>query len=189
MSVFLPVPYCFATGFCSCSASTAGLLLGLASPLWGPHRSCFSQVKSESWHHRCQGVCHFLSSVSLQQQFEAMDRQVLQFLDGPVLQLRVTAQFYLESKGKYILEVWRNAEPKDVKRRAALAQFWLFFFFFFMFFLLPLGMPYVNWTRQECWLSYLRSSLSSSDLPLLYFHGFSILCLLTTTILDSFLLF
>ena len=83
----------------------AGLLLGLATPFWGPHRGCFSQVKSESWHHRCQGLCHFLSSVSLQQQLEAMDRPVLQFLDGPVLQLRIIAQFYLESKGKYILEV------------------------------------------------------------------------------------
>ena len=42
------------------------------------------------------GVCHFLGSVSLQQKFEATDR--------PVLQLPVTAQFYLENKGKYILE-------------------------------------------------------------------------------------
>ena len=38
------------------------------------------------------GVCNFLGSVSSQQKFEATD--------GPVLQLPVTAQFYLESKGK-----------------------------------------------------------------------------------------
>ena len=43
------------------------------------------------------GVYNFLSSVLLQQKFEATD--------GPVLQLHVTAQFYLESKGKYILQV------------------------------------------------------------------------------------
>ena len=38
-------------------------------------------------------------------------------LDGLVLQLHVTAQFYLESKGKYILDVWGWANPKDAKRR------------------------------------------------------------------------
>ena len=42
------------------------------------------------------GVCNFLGSVLSQQKFEAMA--------GPVLQLHVTAQFYLESKGQYILE-------------------------------------------------------------------------------------
>ena len=50
------------------------------------------------------GVCNFLGSVSSQQKFEVMDEPALQPLDGPVLQLRVTAQFNLESKGKYILE-------------------------------------------------------------------------------------
>ena len=34
-----------------------------------------------------------------------------------------------------------------------------------------LGLPCVNWARQECCLFYLRSSLWSSDLPLFYFHG------------------
>ena len=33
-----------------------------------------------------------------------MDRPVSQLSDGPVLELRVTAQFYLENKGKYIPE-------------------------------------------------------------------------------------
>ena len=41
-------------------------------------------------------VCNFLSSVSSQQKFEAMD--------GPVLQLSVIVHFYLGSKGKYILK-------------------------------------------------------------------------------------
>ena len=35
----------------------------------------------------------------------------------------------------------------------------------------PLGLPYVNWASQECCLFYLRPSLRSSDVPLLYFHG------------------
>ena len=56
------------------------------------------------------GVCNFLSSVSSQQKFEATDVKALgqtmsQLSDRSVLQLHVTAQFYLENKGKYILEV------------------------------------------------------------------------------------
>ena len=46
------------------------------------------------------GVCNFLGSVLSQQKFEVMD----QLSDGPVLLLHVTAQFYLENKGKYNLE-------------------------------------------------------------------------------------
>ena len=56
-----------------------------------------------------RGVCNFLGSVSSQQKFEGTDGPVLKPCvvspDGPVLQPHVTAQFYLESKGKYILEV------------------------------------------------------------------------------------
>ena len=51
------------------------------------------------------GVCNFLSSVSSQQKFEVTDGPALQPSDGPVLQLHVTAQFHLESKGKYLFEV------------------------------------------------------------------------------------
>ena len=47
-------------------------------------------------------VCNFLSSVSLQQNLEANS---------------VTVQFYLASKGKYILEVWGQADPKDTEER------------------------------------------------------------------------
>jgi len=94
-----------------------------------------------------------------------------------VLQLRITAQFYLENKGKFILEEWGHANPKDVKRReretetqstpervspGPLAPL------FYMFFLL-LGLPYVSWASQVCSLFYLRPSLWSSNLPLFYF--------------------
>ena len=54
--------------------------------------------------HSVRGICNFLGSVLSQQNFEAMDRRVLQPSDGPVLQLCVTTPFYIESKGKYILE-------------------------------------------------------------------------------------
>ena len=94
---------------------------------------------------------------------------MLQPSDGPVLQLCVTAQFYLQSKGKYILEAWVQANPKHMKRSP-----WPHFgSSFYMFFLLPLSLTYINWASQEGCLLYLRSSLWSSDLPLFYFHGLS----------------
>ena len=111
-----------------------------------------------------------------QQKFEATDGTALQpsdgpvsqLLDWPVLQLHFTVQFYLKSKGKYILEAWGNFDPKDRREERPpipiLAPL-------FMFSHLPLGLPCVNWVIQECCLFYLRSSLWSWDLPLFYFCG------------------
>ena len=42
-----------------------------------------------------------------------MDRPVSQLSDGSALQPRVTAQFYLENKGKYILEGRGPEDPKE----------------------------------------------------------------------------
>ena len=53
-----------------------------------------------------------------------------------------------------------------VHRRERESQLWLFFSYVF----LSLGLSYVNWASQECCLFYLRSSLRSLDLPLLYFR-------------------
>ena len=55
---------------------------------------------------------------------------------------------------------------------------------FIYFFLFPQTLPYVNWASQEGCLFNLRSSLLCS-----IFTVFSLLCLLATTILDSFFLF
>ena len=52
-----------------------------------------------------RGVCNFLGSVSSQQKFEVTNVKALGASQLSVLQLHVTAQFYLENKGKYILEV------------------------------------------------------------------------------------
>ena len=71
------------------------------------------------WVSIVSGVCNFLHSVSSQQKLEVVD--------GPVLQLCVTTQFYLESKGKYILEAWGQANPKDRREEKPLAYFWLLF--------------------------------------------------------------
>ena len=79
---------------------------------------------------------------------------------------RFTAQFYLESKGKYIHKAWGHADPICKKKGEAWPSFGSFFY---TLFLLPLGQSYVNWARQECCLFHLRSSLWSSGLPLFYF--------------------
>ena len=106
-----------------------------------------------------------------------LERPCLSSWAGHVTALRqisVTAQFYLENKGKYILEagtrVWwpKKLEKKRERKRAsekerpplALIRFFL-----------PLGLPYVNWASQECSFFYLRSSLWFLDLPSFYFHG------------------
>ena len=52
------------------------------------------------------GECNFLGSVSSQQRFEATVIEALgasQLLDSPCY-TSLTHQFYLENKGKYILE-------------------------------------------------------------------------------------
>ena len=63
----------------------------------------------------------------------------------------------------------------------------------FICFPLPLSLPCANWASQECCLFYLKSSLQSSYLPLTFlcsiFTGFSLPCLLATTIWDSYFLF
>ena len=73
----------------------------------------------------------------------------------------------LASKGKYILEVWGRANPKDAKRRETSGSILALLF---MFFLLPLSLPYVNCASQESYSFSLRFSLWPSDLPLFYFH-------------------
>ena len=70
-----------------------------------------------------------------------------------VLQLHVTAQFYLENKGKYILKAWGHTNPKDTKRREEEREGerqsthawdrdpWTFGFSFYMFFSSPWTCP------------------------------------------------
>ena len=84
------------------NAGDTGLIPGRGAKI--PHALWpkIKNIKQKHW-----GVCNFLGFVSLQQKFEVMDRPVLQpsdvpvlqphviSLDGPVLQLRVTARFFL----------------------------------------------------------------------------------------------
>ena len=105
-------------------------------------------------------------------------------------QTNVTAPYYssvlFRYKGKYIIKVWGNGNPKDTKRKEATGP--ILAPLFICFFLPHLGLPYVNWASQECCLFYLRSSLLSSDLCYILV-GFSLPCLSATTILDFFFLF
>ena len=144
------------------------------------------------------GDCNLLSSVSSQQKCEAMDIKALgasQLLDS-LWYSSWTDQFYLENKGKYILKAWGHFDPEDAKRRETDREterehvgerppaLWLLFLYVFS---KPLGLPYVNWDSQECYLFNLRSSLWTFLCSI--FTGFSFPCLLATAILDSFFLF
>ena len=88
-----------------------------------------------------------------------------------VLQPRVAAQFYLENKGKYILELWGHPTKKMQRREREKERDPRHFGSSFYRFFSPLGLPFVNGASQECCLFYLRSSLWPSDLPLFYFWG------------------
>ena len=86
-----------------------------------------------------------------------------------VLQLRVTAQFYLENSRKIHPQGARACRPKDAKRREGVGSPGPLALLFIICFSSPLGLPYVNWASRSA-LFYLRSSLSL-DLPLFYFCG------------------
>ena len=109
-----------------------------------------------------------------------------------VLQLCVTAQFYLENKGKYILEAWGHANPKDAKRRER-EHAWErdphpFGSSCYMLFP-PLGLPCVNWASQSAVCSTWGPHSGPQTFLCSLFVGFSLSCLLATAILDSFFLF
>ena len=102
-----------------------------------------------------------------------------------MLQLSVTALFYLEDSRKIHLRGVRARWSKDTRRRAPqragereLAQAPLYVS-------LSLGLSYVNWAGQECCLFYLRSSLRSLDLLLFHFRGLFPSLSVATAILDS----
>jgi len=65
------------------------------------------------------GECNILGSVSSQQKYEATDVKALcvSQLSARQCYSSRTDQFYLENKGKYILEASGHADPKDMKRR------------------------------------------------------------------------
>ena len=60
-------------------------------------------------------ACHS-SQTDRTDRVSALGQTVLQLLERSVLQLCVTAKFYLENKGIYILEARGHADPKDTKR-------------------------------------------------------------------------
>ena len=68
-------------------------------------------------------VWYFLSSVSLQQNFEVTNR--------PVLQLHVTAQLYLQTKENVSLRCEGGPTQKTQREEKPKAQFWLLFLYVF----------------------------------------------------------
>ena len=172
--------------FSLCSASTAGAFTELGfccvfpSPCRGQAEVVSARLNPSHSIIYVWEVCNFLDSVSLQQKFEA--------LGGPVLQLRVTAQLYLQGERKvHPWGIWGWADPKDTKRRKAPSS--ILVPLFVCFFLLPLSLPCVNWASQKA-VSFTWGPYSGPWTFLCsVFVGFSLLCLLATTLLDSFFLF
>ena len=122
----------FAFHFYLRSFGRGGLLLCVASSLRGPRRGCLSQVKPESWHHRCQAsVCSSVASVCssvLSRHNKDLERRTLKplarhssrVLDKRVTAFRrsgITALFYLEDSRRIHPRSIRACQPKDVKRR------------------------------------------------------------------------
>ena len=134
-------------------------------------------------------MCNFLCSVSSQQKFEVMSVKALGQTVTALRQIRVTAQFYLENKRKYILEVWGHADPKDMKRRKERESPSPLASFFICFFLLPLGLPCVNGLARRAVYSPWGPHSGPWTFLCSIFAGFSLLCLLATAILDFFFLF
>ena len=114
----LPLHWVFFTfSFHSRSFCQVGLLQCLASSMKGLCWGCFSQLKWESGHHRCWGsvISSVLSRHNKDLKWRTKALGASQLLDSPCYS-SWTDQFYLENKGKYILEAWGHAEPKDAKR-------------------------------------------------------------------------
>ena len=99
----------FAFSFHQSSFQQVRLLPCLASASRGPSQIVSARLNLRNGTIYVKGVCNFLGSVSPQQKFEATN--------GSVLLPCVVAQFYIESKGKYILEAWGQVDPKDSERR------------------------------------------------------------------------
>ena len=111
----------------------------------------------------------FMETTGLQEHCQPGSQLSSQLL---TLQLGVTAQFYLASKGKYILlEVRLKFDSTQNTRREG--KPWLSFgsSFYMFFFFLPLSLSYVNWASQEGCFFHLSFSLQSSEVPLFYFCG------------------
>ena len=152
--------------------------------------------------------------ISSQQRFGATDIKALgtSQLSGlwtnrviALRQISVTALFYVEDSRRIHPRSVRACQPKDLKRRVekhtgegerahartrerkSEKALWLLFLYVYSS---TWSCPKHIGLSQECCLFYLKSSLWSSDLPLTFlcsiFVGFSLPCLLATTILDSF---
>ena len=129
-----------------------------------------------------RGVCNFLGSVSLQQKFEVMDRSVLQL--GFTWQAKENTSLRCEGR--------QNWEEKRSQRLNFGSSFYVLYehmFYMFFLYILPLSLSYANWASQEavCFTWGAHSGPWAFLCPI--FTGFSLLCLLATTVIDSFFLF
>ena len=117
------------------------------------------------------GMCNFLGSVSPQQKFEMADQ----------CYSLVTAQLYLEKQ--------RIVHPRAASKGETSIH--LGFLLLFTCLLPTLSLPYANWAAQEggMFVSPEVFTLFCAFSFVLSLQTFTFLCLLATTILDSFFFF
>ena len=123
---FLSLPLCwvfFMFSFHHWSFADLDFFCACLPPHGGWVEVFFSQVKSESWHHRCKGSVSFpLFCITAAKIWN--DRRT-----------SVTAQFYLASKEKYILEAWgwpnRNKKNEEKLQLNFCSSFYIYIYIFF----------------------------------------------------------
>ena len=113
-------------------------------------------------HTSVKRVCNFLGSVSLQQIFETVDQ---------CYSLVIAQSFIRQTKGKYILDAWGQADPKG---EASICLGFLF-----LYILPPLPPPMTSWAyylqiglvkKGVCFFK-LKFSLQSMEFILFHVHG------------------
>ena len=157
----------FAFSFHHMSFQQVGLLLGLVSTSLGPSWGCFSQVTFETWHPHVRGVYNFLGSVSLQQRFEIAD----QCYSSVIAQ-----SFFLQTKA------WGSASPKGESSISA-SSFYTFVSS------PPWACPMHVGLAKEGHVFFTWSSHFSPQIFACSIFAVFSVCLLATTILESFFLF
>ena len=150
------------------------------------------RLQRKSRHQFVRGVCNVLDSVSPQQEFEAMERPVLQL--SFIWQAKENASLRCEQDRpiQKTRREDRGPDPKQGKERGPQLNFGSSFYMLFcfcFFFLLSLSLIYEIGLARKA-VCFTQGSYSGPQTFLCsIFVGFSLLCLLATAIMDSFSLF
>ena len=148
------------------------------------------RLQRKSRHQFVRGVCNVLDSVSPQQEFEAMERPVLQL--SFIWQAKENASLRCEQDRpiQKTRREDRGPDPKQGKERGPQLNFGSSFYMLFcfcFFFLLSLSLIYeIGLARKAVCFTWGSQVWGPSFV--LFLWALSLLCRLATAILDSFFL-